>query len=50
MTDNGKGTTDLFGVTLQRKAGGVWTVWNITKTQNILQGMYMFLHLDYLNQ
>jgi hypothetical protein len=38
MTDNGKGTTDLFGVTLQRKAGGVWfsSNWNITKTQEQL--------------
>ncbi|PKH67825.1 hypothetical protein CXF59_05925, partial [Flavobacterium sp. ALD4] len=38
MTDNGKGTTDLFGITLQRKAGGVWfsSKWNATKTQEQL--------------
>ncbi|MDI5897832.1 YDG domain-containing protein, partial [Flavobacterium yafengii] len=38
MTDNGKGTTDLFGITLQRKAGGVWfsSNWNVTKTQEQL--------------
>jgi hypothetical protein len=36
MTDNGKGTTDLFGITLQRLVFGSPN-WNVTKTQEQLQ-------------
>ncbi|MDP2088686.1 MAG: MBG domain-containing protein [Flavobacteriaceae bacterium] len=37
MTDNGAGSSDTFGVTLQRKAGGIWFSSNWTGTKTIEQ-------------
>ncbi|SDJ97985.1 Por secretion system C-terminal sorting domain-containing protein, partial [Flavobacterium glycines] len=53
MTDNGKGTTDLFGITLQSKNGGVWfsSNWNVTKTQQqLLNGGNVYVSTSGLSQ
>ncbi|MEN9907616.1 MAG: hypothetical protein RLZZ540_757, partial [Bacteroidota bacterium] len=53
MTDNGKGTTDLFGITLQSKNGGVWfsSNWNVTKTQEqLLNGGNVYVSTSGLSQ